>query len=301
MFGAVEYGVPVEELFKEDKIVVIEAGNLNGANKKFILGLLATALGEYRLKGNYASPAHILVMEECHELLPQEGKGSEAEKEMGVTESVFEKLFREIREFREFIWAIGQVVSQLPAKVLANTPWQMITKLLTEEDVKKATTIISRDPQYDHRRVSRFIQRMRPGQFICRLPYGKSMAEQEPVIIKVPYIGNIPYPSDLEVHQHMQAKIQNLLDIGKKVHTSYGIFFLSKSDYENVIEICVLIKKRIGKAVVRNYYKRIVKEYIRKNIKRFNGYNRIVFIVNKIAGNKYNSLKEEFDKRLSTL
>ena len=52
---------------------------------------------------------------------------------------------------------------------------------------------------------------------------------------------------------------------------------------------------------MRNYYKRIVKEYIRKNKKKFNIYNKIVFIFNKNIGRKYLFLKEEFDKKLRIL
>jgi ribonuclease P protein component len=61
----------------------------------------------------------------------------------------------------------------------------------------------------------------------------------------------------------------------------------------------VVIKKNIGNAVKRNYSKRLVKEFIRKNINIFCKYNKMVFLYNFKGTVNYKDLDADFKKNLN--
>ena len=63
-------------------------------------------------------------------------------------------------------------------------------------------------------------------------------------------------------------------------------------------EYSVLIKKNVGNAVKRNYYKRIVREFIRKNINKFGTYKKIVFLYNYKGNINFRKLEKEFKKKI---
>ena len=90
-------------------------------------------------------------------------------------------------------------------------------------------------------------------------------------------------------------EIKELLSSGQKVYTNNGIFFLAKSKEKN-LSIGVLIKKSVGNAVKRNYYKRIVREYIKNRMVKFCEYNKILFLFTAESNIKYNDLIDDFDK-----
>jgi len=96
-------------------------------------------------------------------------------------------------------------------------------------------------------------------------------------------------------------EIKSLLESGKKIHTRYGIFFLARDVHSTGISFAVLIKKSVGKAVWRNYCKRIVRSYIRNHSQKFLVFRRFIFLYNFHGKVSYNDLSQEFNKRLNTL
>ena len=93
--------------------------------------------------------------------------------------------------------------------------------------------------------------------------------------------------------------IKNLMLEGDKIFTKYGIFFLNRDIKNNTFEFAVLIKKSVGKAVWRNYCKRLVREYMRAHIQIFTRYNNILFIYNykgKIVGIEIISFSKKVSK-----
>ncbi len=97
------------------------------------------------------------------------------------------------------------------------------------------------------------------------------------------------------------VEIKELLANAKKIHTRYGLFFLSRESFSNQIGFAVLIKKSVGNAVRRNYYKRIVRSYFRNNLKLFAGYGKILFLFNYEGKITFQDLTKEFDNRLHTI
>ena len=97
------------------------------------------------------------------------------------------------------------------------------------------------------------------------------------------------------------AEIKELLASAKKIHTRYGLFFLSRESFLNKIGFAVLIKKNVGNAVRRNYYKRIVRSYFRNNLKLFSGYGKVLFLFNYEGKITFQDLTKEFDNRLRTI
>ena len=94
--------------------------------------------------------------------------------------------------------------------------------------------------------------------------------------------------------------IRSILRKGFRIHTKFGIFFLGKENSEG-FSFAVLIKKSIGKAVHRNYCKRIVREYIRNNKLRFGNFNSIIFLFNYNGAVNYYSLSTDFDIKIKAL
>ena len=94
-----------------------------------------------------------------------------------------------------------------------------------------------------------------------------------------------------------QNEIKQLLQSGKKIHTKFGIFFLGNNETPEK-QIGVLVKKAVGIAVKRNYYKRIIREYIRTNLDNFSAYNKIIFVINKKIDVPFSQLKMELDQKL---
>lgn len=84
------------------------------------------------------------------------------------------------------------------------------------------------------------------------------------------------------------------------MYTVPGILFLHHKDDADDTKFAVLIKKNTGNAVQRNYRKRIVREYLRKNISRFvPRYNRVIFLYTMPGSIDYQMLTEEIDKKVS--
>ncbi len=92
-------------------------------------------------------------------------------------------------------------------------------------------------------------------------------------------------------------EIRQLLESGEKRYTRFGIFFLAKNDKPEM-QFAVLVKKSIGIAVKRNYYKRLVREYVKNNLNNFSNYNEIIFLINRKIDVPFAKLKIEFDQKL---
>jgi ribonuclease P protein component len=94
-----------------------------------------------------------------------------------------------------------------------------------------------------------------------------------------------------------KKEITQLLETGEKRDTRFGIFFLAKNEKPEK-QIAVLVKRSIGNAVKRNYFKRLVREYIRINLNKFSDYNKIIFVINKKIDVTFAQLKLEFDQKI---
>ena len=122
-------------------------------------------------------------------------------------------------------------------------------------------------------------------------------AEEAKVVKDLPSAMNL---SGLPEIRSLKSRkiIKNILDNGNKTYTRFGIFFLVKTDSE-FINFAVLVKKSIGNAVKRNYCKRIVREYVRRNKAKFKEYNQIIFLYNSGQNVSFSDLKKEFDFKLN--
>lgn len=75
-----------------------------------------------------------------------------------------------------------------------------------------------------------------------------------------------------------KSEIQDLLASGRKVYTKYGLIFLKKIPDTAENKIAILVRKKCGNAVKRNYIKRILRHFIRKHALVLNQNNRIAFL-----------------------
>lgn len=86
-------------------------------------------------------------------------------------------------------------------------------------------------------------------------------------------------------------EIQNILKKSKKIVNKYFIIYFCKN-YFNFNRYCVSVSKKIGKANIRNLYKRRIKNILMKN--NLNNSNDYVIILRtSILDIKYKKIEEE--------
>ena len=59
--------------------------------------------------------------------------------------------------------------------------------------------------------------------------------------------------------------------------------------------MAILIKKKLGKAIYRNYEKRVIREIFRCNKDLLNGYDLIIFVKQKVKNISFNEKKYEIE------
>lgn len=94
-----------------------------------------------------------------------------------------------------------------------------------------------------------------------------------------------------------KKEIRHILNTGKKIYTKYGVFFLAINNNPEK-QVAILVKKSIGIAVERNYYKRRIREYIRNNLDTFSDFNQIIFVLNKKLDVSYSGIIKEFQSKI---
>ena len=86
-------------------------------------------------------------------------------------------------------------------------------------------------------------------------------------------------------------EIQNILKKSKKIVNKYFIIYFCKNCF-NFNRYCVSVSKKIGKANIRNLYKRRIKNILMKNnLNNSNDY--VVILRTSILDIKYKKIEEE--------
>jgi ribonuclease P protein component len=93
-----------------------------------------------------------------------------------------------------------------------------------------------------------------------------------------------------------RSEFLNLSREGKKVHTSHFIV-ITKANDKGENRLGVTVSTRVGKAVVRNRIKRLLREFFRRHRGEFSLYEDIVIIAKKGAGElSLNEVSSELSK-----
>ena len=74
------------------------------------------------------------------------------------------------------------------------------------------------------------------------------------------------------------------------VSNSFIIYYVTNNESNN--RFCISISKKIGKANVRNYYKRVMKDILSKNIIN-TSYDYVIILRNGILNLNYLQIKDE--------
>ena len=93
-----------------------------------------------------------------------------------------------------------------------------------------------------------------------------------------------------------RSEIQVLLASGEKVYTKYGLIFLKDLSDSSKTNIAILVKKKTGNAVHRNYVKRLIRNFIRNHAEKICFKNRIAFLYLFQGKIEYNNLEEAYLK-----
>jgi ribonuclease P protein component len=94
-------------------------------------------------------------------------------------------------------------------------------------------------------------------------------------------------------------EIEIIFKQGFKVKTKYGPIFLYRATTkDDSRKVAILLKKRVGSAVKRNYIKRIIRYFISKNHMIFGKNNRMIFLFNSHVAVSYALLEKEYLRAL---
>ena len=89
-------------------------------------------------------------------------------------------------------------------------------------------------------------------------------------------------------------EISNIVKTGKKIVNHYYVIYYKDNEYKHN-RYCVSVSKKIGKANVRNLFKRRIKDILMKN-SFYNNKDYVIILRNSVLNSKYEYLKEELIK-----
>jgi ribonuclease P protein component len=90
--------------------------------------------------------------------------------------------------------------------------------------------------------------------------------------------------------------IQEIINYNKKIINKYFVVYYKENSY-NYNRFCISVSKRLGKAHVRNYYKRVLKDILMKNTID-TSYDYVIILRNGILHLNYINIKDEILKLL---
>ena len=187
LFGEPRSSVNIREILSDNRVVVIEAGDMSDVHKPFLLGLLATWNFLYRKFNDPADPPELLVLEEAHQVAFDLSRKDIA-RQLNITESIFDKMAAEAAGYNLYLVFVSQSPSVLSEGVRKNVGLLVTFKLVSDTsdrpDVSMITNMLARDSRLDHREVKRFITRLPIGWGIVRKMRTFDLLETEPVLVK---------------------------------------------------------------------------------------------------------------------
>lgn len=86
-------------------------------------------------------------------------------------------------------------------------------------------------------------------------------------------------------------EIQDIINNNKKIVNKYFVIYY-KDNKLNYNRFCISVSKKIGKANIRNYYKRVLKDILMKNFIN-TSYDYVIILRNGILHLKYIDIKGE--------
>lgn len=91
-------------------------------------------------------------------------------------------------------------------------------------------------------------------------------------------------------------EIQNIINSNNKIISKNFVVYYIKNDY-GYNRFCISVSKKIGKAHIRNYYKRVLKDILMKNIID-TSYDYVIILRNGVLHLNYINIKDEIIKIL---
>ncbi|MFW6047215.1 MAG: helicase HerA domain-containing protein, partial [Candidatus Woesearchaeota archaeon] len=194
----------MESGIDENKVMVLEGGNLDPLNKKFVIHLFAQGIFLYAkaLYGKTRKANKMLVVfEEAHQVIPNKNKGGNQAIDFG--EDVFEALCNESRGYGLYNLIMVQSPSELPKNVVANCSIVIGHRVNDEEDAVLLTKTFNRDERFDSRDVVRWLYREPIGQAVVISKAQFDHIDAEPALVAIDHIP-IEAPTDEELLDHYE-------------------------------------------------------------------------------------------------
>lgn len=206
MYANPEGSIGIDKLCEGNKVVVLEAGDMDSILAGFILGAIAAGIFRYgRAHDGFHAPekggGRVVVFEEAHNII----KGAEKGNPLGITESIYERMWNEARSMNLYLAAISQMPSHLPPSLITNSATMLVHRLGDLKDAEAIIFRLLRDPRVDHRDVQRFIARMPTGWCIAQASRGFDYVDAEPILVATEMVKADP-PTDEELMALMNRK-----------------------------------------------------------------------------------------------
>jgi len=84
-----------------------------------------------------------------------------------------------------------------------------------------------------------------------------------------------------------------------KIKTRYGFLTLAHNPRHPDLKIRIIIKKVVGNAVQRNYYRRVLRKYLKDNHSKFKRYNDCVFYYHYKTRVYFHEIQNELNDKIS--
>jgi len=84
-----------------------------------------------------------------------------------------------------------------------------------------------------------------------------------------------------------------------KIKTKYGYLTLANNPLHPDLKIRIIIKKVVGNAVQRNYYRRVLRKYLKDNHSKFKRYNDCVFYYHYKTRAYFQEIQNELNDKIT--
>lgn len=215
-----EDGMGIDDLIGADDVTVLESSGLESTFSNFIFGVITSGFYQYAKaheKGYLAEDQYetVLFIEEANKVLIGSDTASNAGQSVGLNgQSQFEEILDQSAGFGLFVFAVTQLVANMPSSIIANAGMIFAGRQNRTEDTTVIVRKIGKEERIEDRDVVKWMPMAPIGWFICQSSRGYDFKDAAPVLVKIARL-NTSTPSNDELdeilaHQRVLNTINSL-------------------------------------------------------------------------------------------
>lgn len=201
-----EEGMGIDDLIGADDVTVLESSGLESTFSNFIFGVITSGFYQYAKaheKGYLAEDQYetVLFIEEANKVLIGSDTASNAGQSVGLNgQSQFEEILDQSAGFGLFVFAVTQLVANMPSSIIANAGMIFAGRQNRTEDTTVIVRKIGKEERIEDRDVVKWMPMAPIGWFICQSSRGYDFKDAAPVLVKIARL-NTSTPSNDELDE----------------------------------------------------------------------------------------------------